>query len=87
MINWSRCIWRTFVFYSTEGYLIDYLLTECGIIFYSQTAVKIPVSGFVQYTNLLTLHPILSLEHNISSCHLKDVEIYNKIKEMIREEE
>lgn len=35
VVDWGACVLETFFTVNTEGKLIDYLLTENGIIFYS----------------------------------------------------
>jgi hypothetical protein len=60
-VDWNKSVVETYFCFSTEGHLIDYLLTEKGVIYYANTPSRIPISGFVNYLSPLNINPILAL--------------------------
>lgn len=77
IVDWANSSFKPLLTISTEGSLIDYLLVEKGLIFFSNTKSKIPVAGFSNYSDPLNTHRILCLEHNICSSYLQDHELYS----------
>lgn len=72
IVDWARttltCLSTTF----SEGKIIDFILTETGIIYYADTPSKIPTATFLKYSFPEQLNPILALEHNICKSFLHD---------------